>query len=120
MQDFSKYLSANANNMKKSVIRELLKLTNQPDIISFAGGLPAPETFPVEELREASDRVFRKYGDKILQYGTTEGDNDLKAQLVAYESAQGIKLGPENLLITSASQQALDMLPKLFSTRAIM
>lgn len=114
MQDFSKYLSANANNMKKSVIRELLKLTNQPDIISFAGGLPAPETFPVEELREASDRVFRKYGDKILQYGTTEGDNDLKEQLVAYESAQGVKLGPGNLLITSASQQALDMLPKLF------
>jgi len=63
--------------MKKSVIRELLKLTNEPDIISFAGGLPAPETFPIEELRQASDEVFRKYGDKVLQYGTTEGDNDL-------------------------------------------
>jgi len=114
MQDLSVYLSANARTMKKSVIRELLKLTNQPDIISFAGGLPAPETFPVEELREATDRVFRQYGDKILQYGTTEGDNDLKAQLVAYETAQGLSLGPQNLLITSASQQALDMLPKLF------
>jgi len=114
MQDLSAYLSANAHNMKKSVIRELLKLTNQPDIISFAGGLPAPEAFPVEELREACDRVFKKYGDKILQYGTTEGDNDLKAQLVAYESAQGLTLGMQNLLITSASPQALDMLPKIF------
>ncbi len=55
MQELSAYLSANAHNMKKSVIRELLKLTNQPDIISFAGGLPAPETFSVEELRQASD-----------------------------------------------------------------
>ncbi|MDH7483924.1 MAG: PLP-dependent aminotransferase family protein, partial [Spirochaetales bacterium] len=114
MQDISAYLSANANNMKKSVIRELLKLTNQPDIISFAGGLPAPETFPVEELREATDRAFRKYGDKMLQYGTTEGDNDLKTQIIAYESEQGVQLGMQNLLITSASQQALDMLPKLF------
>jgi len=100
--------------MKKSVIRELLKLTNQPDIISFAGGLPAPETFPVEELREASDQVFRKYGDKILQYGTTEGDNDLKARIIEYESSHGIDLDPDNILITSASQQALDMVPKLF------
>lgn len=114
MLELSNYLSANAANMKKSVIRELLKLTNQPDIISFAGGLPAPETFPVEDLREATDRVFRNYGDKILQYGTTEGDNDLKAQLVAYEKENGIDIRPENLLITSASQQALDMLPKLF------
>lgn len=114
MLEISNYLSANAANMKKSVIRELLKLTNQPDIISFAGGLPAPETFPVEDLREATDRVFRKYGDKILQYGTTEGDNDLKAQLIAYEKENGIDIKADNLLITSASQQALDMLPKLF------
>jgi len=114
MQDLSVYLSANAHSMKKSVIRELLKLTNQPDIISFAGGLPAPETFPIEELRVASDQVFRKYGDKILQYGTTEGDNDLKARIIEYESSHGIDLDPDNILITSASQQALDMVPKLF------
>ncbi len=114
MQDLSTFLSSNARSMKKSVIRELLKLTNQPDIISFAGGLPAPETFPVQELREASDRVFEKFGNIALQYGTTEGDNDLKARLVEYESAQGLSLGMRNLLITSASQQALDMLPKIF------
>ncbi len=114
MQDLAAFLSSNAGSMKKSVIRELLKLTNQSDIISFAGGLPAPETFPVQELREASDRVFEKYGTIALQYGTTEGDNDLKARLVEYESAQGVSLGMQNLLITSASQQALDMLPKIF------
>ena len=58
MLDLESLYSDNANNMKKSVIRELLKLTNQPGIISFAGGLPAPRTFPVEGLRAAADRVF--------------------------------------------------------------
>jgi 2-aminoadipate transaminase len=114
MKDLSDFLSANALSMKKSVIRELLKLTNRPDIISFAGGLPAPETFPVQDLREASDKVLRDFGQKVLQYGTTEGDNDLKEKLLEYESERGTSLGMENLLITSASQQALDMVPKLF------
>ncbi|MCE1209621.1 MAG: hypothetical protein LWX23_09135, partial [Spirochaetia bacterium] len=62
--------SANTENMKKSQIREILKLTQRPDIISFGGGLPAPETFPVEELRAASERVFAKHAAKALQYGT--------------------------------------------------
>ncbi len=114
MLDLDSLYSKNANNMKKSVIRELLKLTQQPDIISFAGGLPAPETFPVEDLRAAADAVFTKHAKVALQYGTTEGDNDLKAELIKFEERQGIKLGPENLLVVSASQQALDMIPKLF------
>jgi len=114
MPKFDSLYSKNALSMKKSVIRELLKLTTQPDIISFAGGLPAPETFPVEDLRVAADAVFTKHAAKALQYGTTEGDNDLKAELVKYEARQGVTLTPENLLIVSASQQALDMLPKLF------
>jgi len=114
MKDLSAFLSANALSMKKSVIRELLKLTNRPDIISFAGGLPAPETFPVQDLREASDKVLRDFGEKVLQYGTTEGDNDLKEKLLDYETQRGTSLGMENILITSASQQALDMVPKLF------
>jgi 2-aminoadipate transaminase len=114
MDDISPAFSSNANNMRKSVIRELLKLTQQPDIISFAGGLPAPETFPVEDLRIAADAVFRKYAAKALQYGTTEGDNSLKAELIAYEARHGTSVASENLLITSASQQALDMIPKIF------
>ena len=114
MLNLESLYSKNANNMKKSVIRELLKLTAMPDIISFAGGLPAPETFPVEDLRAAADAVFTKHATKALQYGTTEGDNDLKAELIKFEERQGLKLAAENLIITSASQQALDMLPKLF------
>lgn len=112
--DLEKLYSKNANNMRKSVIRELLKLTSQPDIISFAGGLPAPETFPIEELRQAADRVFTVNPKKALQYGTTEGEIELKTELIKFEERQGIRLGPENLLIVSASQQALDMIPKLF------
>jgi len=114
MPDFEPLYSKNARNMRKSVIRELLKLTSQPEIISFAGGLPAPETFPVEELREAADRVFTNCPKKALQYGTTEGEVELKTELIKFEERQGVKLGPENLLIVSASQQALDMIPKLF------
>jgi 2-aminoadipate transaminase len=114
MLELEQLYSRNANNMRKSVIRELLKLTQQPDIISFAGGLPAPETFPVEDLRVAADAVFTKHAAIALQYGTTEGDNDLKAELIKFETRHGVELKSENLLITSASQQALDMLPKLF------
>jgi 2-aminoadipate transaminase len=112
--DLEKLYSKNANSMRKSVIRELLKLTSQPDIISFAGGLPAPETFPVEDLRQAADRVFTNNPKKALQYGTTEGEIELKTELMKFEERQGVKLGPDNLLIVSASQQALDMIPKIF------
>jgi 2-aminoadipate transaminase len=114
MSDITPEFSTNANAMRASVIRELLKLTQQPDIISFAGGLPAPETFPVEDLRIAADKVFRDHATLALQYGTTEGDLALKNELIRYEAKGGVKVAPENLLITSASQQGLDMLPKIF------
>lgn len=114
MLDLEKLYSKNANNMRKSVIRELLKLTSQPDIISFAGGLPAPEVFPVEDLRQAADRVFTNSPKKALQYGTTEGEIELKNELIKFEERQGVKLTKDNLLVVSASQQALDMIPKLF------
>ncbi len=114
MINYDALYSANAKNMKKSVIRELLKLTQKPDIISFAGGLPAPDNFPIEDLRQAADRVFTNSAKAALQYGTTEGDDGLKEELIKFEARQGVKLSKENLLVTSASQQALDMLPKLF------
>lgn len=114
MPNFDSVYSANARNMKKSVIRELLKLTVQPEIISFAGGLPAPETFPVADLKAAADVVFDKHATKALQYGTTEGDNDLKAELIKFEARQGVTVASDNLLIVSASQQALDMVAKIF------
>lgn len=114
MINFEATFSANANNMKKSVIRELLKLIAQPEIISFAGGLPAPETFPVADLKTAADAVFDKDATKALQYGTTEGDPDLKAELIKFEGRQGVQLKNENLLIVSASQQGLDIVSKVF------
>jgi 2-aminoadipate transaminase len=114
MPELESLFSANANNMKKSVIRELLKLTAQPGIISFAGGLPAPQTFPVESLRAAAARVFADRPTEALQYGTTEGDTELKDQLIAFEERQGLRLGRDNILIVSASQQALDITCKVF------
>jgi 2-aminoadipate transaminase len=114
MLDFDALYSKNANNMKASVIRELLKLTNQPGIISFAGGLPAPRTFPAADLRAAADRVFANRASAALQYGTTEGDDELKDQLIGFEARQGIRLAREDILIVSASQQALDIACKVF------
>ena len=106
--------SSNANNMRKSVIRELLKLTQRPDIISFGGGLPAPETFPVQDLKAAAAEVLTSNPTRALQYGTTEGEASLVAELIAYEARHGTAITPKNLLITSSSQQALDMMPKIF------
>lgn len=114
MADFSPLFSENANNMKASTIRELLKLTQKPDIISFAGGLPAPDVFPVEDLRAAANIIFDTQGRKALQYGTTEGDDGLRDELIKFESKQGVSLKKENLLVVSASQQALDIVAKIF------
>lgn len=103
--------------MKSSIIRELLKLTQKPEMISFAGGLPAPEVFPVDAFQEAAGRVVANYPEIALQYGTTEGYLPLR-QLIADRSARyGLKVGPENISITSGSQQALDLLGRLFINR---
>jgi 2-aminoadipate transaminase len=99
--------------MGSSIIRELLKLTEQPDVISFAGGLPAPEMFPVEEFREASNRVLRQIGPKALQYGATEGYLPLRSLIVAHMARYGIQAKEDNILITSGSQQALDLIGRL-------
>lgn len=96
-----------------SMIRELLKLTEKPDIISFAGGLPAPEVFPVEEIRTATERVLKDHGTTALQYATTEGYRPLRELLVRHMSRYGVDVKPENVLITSGSQQALDLIGKL-------
>ncbi len=96
-----------------SMIRELLKLTEKPDIISFAGGLPAPEVFPVEEIRAATERVLKDHGTTALQYTTTEGYRPLRELLVRHMSRYGVDVKPENVLVTSGSQQALDLIGKL-------
>jgi 2-aminoadipate transaminase len=100
--------------VRSSVIREMLKLTEQPDIISFAGGLPAPEVFPVARIEEATHRVLAERGQAALQYGTTEGYLPLREMLVRHMSRYGIEVTPDNVLVTAGAQQALDLIGKLF------
>ncbi|UCE00370.1 MAG: PLP-dependent aminotransferase family protein [Chloroflexota bacterium] len=99
--------------MESSAIRELLKYTEKPDIISFAGGLPAPDVFPVEEFKSACNRVLEQQGAMALQYSTTEGYLPLREMIARHSKRYGIKITPENVLITSGSQQALDILGKI-------
>jgi 2-aminoadipate transaminase len=99
--------------MSSSAIRELLKLTELPDIISFAGGLPAPDVFPIEEFKEACIRVLTDVGSQALQYSTTEGYLPLRELITRHTGRYGISVTPDNVLITSGSQQALDLLGKI-------
>jgi 2-aminoadipate transaminase len=103
--------------MKSSAIRELLKFTELPDVISFAGGMPAPEVFPNEEFLEACTRVLREDGAKALQYGSTEGYLPLREMILRHTSKLGIQTTIDNIMITSGSQQALDLLGKVFINR---
>ncbi len=99
--------------MGRSIIRELLKFTQQPDIISFAGGLPAPELFPLEQCEAAACRLLHEHGATALQYGPTEGYLPLRRFICERMGRYGIKAEPSNILITSGSQQALDLVGKM-------
>ena len=101
------------HGMQSSTIRELLKLTQQPDIISFAGGLPAPEMFPIDEVKAACDTVLSEVGAQALQYSTTEGYPPLREMLARHMARYGIIVNADNIVITSGSQQALDLIGKL-------
>ena len=105
--------SQRAKKVKSSQIRELLKITQKPEIISFAGGLPAPDVFPVERFREACSKVLEKHGPLALQYGATEGYEPLREMIARHTSRYGVKAQPENVLITSGSQQALDLIARV-------
>ncbi len=105
------------DNIGSSAIRELLKLTSLPDVISFAGGLPAPEVFPIEKFKEASDIVLTEMGRSALQYGTTEGYQPLREMIARNATKYGIQISSDNVLITSGSQQALDLLGRIFINR---
>ena len=102
---------------KSSIIRELLKLTQRPEVISFAGGLPAPEVFPVARFQEACQRVLQTQSTSALQYGPTEGYRPLREYIVAHMARYGILANVDNVLITSGSQQALDLIAKLLINR---
>jgi 2-aminoadipate transaminase len=110
-------LSDSAKSMKRSVIRELLKLTQRDDIISFAGGLPAPDSFPIEDLKRISCEVLDEEGTSALQYGATEGDTGLREILTERYQKQGLNIFIENLVILTSSQQGLDLVAKIFLNR---
>jgi len=112
--DLQKLFSKNAHSMKRSAIRELLKLTNKPGLISFAGGLPDPHIFPVEEIREITNEILTKEPQRALQYGLTSGDPRLRKLLAQRAAAEGMPLTEENVLITTASQQGLELISKIF------
>ncbi len=103
--------------MKSSAIREILKLTQQPDVISLAGGLPAPKVFPIKEFQEAMNRVLDENPEQALQYSTTEGYLPLREMIAERSARFGLNISPANISITSGSQQALDMIGRLFVNR---
>jgi len=101
--------------LKASEIREILKVTERPDIISFAGGLPAPELFPVEEIKEVNRLVLEQDGAKALQYSTTEGYKPLRDWIAKRMNTRlGTNFDSDDILITHGSQQALDLSGKVF------
>ncbi|MCZ7362862.1 MAG: PLP-dependent aminotransferase family protein, partial [Candidatus Methanoperedens sp.] len=107
-----------ADRMKtthKSFIREILKVTQQPEVISFAGGLPNPGLFPVEEIAEASAKVLADDGRNVLQYSTSEGYLPLREFIAErYLRKSGLKIEPDDILITNGSQQGIDLIGKVF------
>jgi 2-aminoadipate transaminase len=112
--DWNGVLAERAERMKSSVIRELLKFTMMPDVISFAGGLPAPEAFPVRDFQDACRWVLSQDAEQALQYGPTEGFAPLKDYLVDAMQRYELPAGRKNVLFTNGSQQALDLIGRVF------
>ena len=106
-------LARRAEKMNPSVIRELLKVTEKPGIISFAGGLPSPQTFPIDAMREACDRVLKDDGQAALQYAASEGYAPLREWVAHDLLKQGMAVDPDHVLITTGSQQGLDLVAKI-------
>ena len=102
----------------KSFIREILKVTEDPEIISFAGGLPNPRLFPVQELSEAAKKVLDECGPSVLQYSITEGHLPLREYVSRRYAKRGVKVSPEEILITNGSQQGLDLVGKIFLNKS--
>lgn len=112
---FEKYFSTRILSTPSSFIREILKVTQKPEIISFAGGLPNPVSFPQEELKVSMNRIAEKFGDKIYQYSTTMGLDSLREFIVErYKKLWSMDIDINNVIITTGSQQALDLMGKVF------
>ena len=114
MKTLETLFSRSAKMMKASEIRELLKLTRQPEIISFAGGLPNPDAFPVGNIKKMVDHVMERHARDALQYGTTEGHNKLRAAIVhGMKQIDDVTTDIHNIIITTGSQEALYLLSKV-------
>ena len=111
--DINNYLSDNAKNMRRSAIRDLLSVANKPDIISFGGGFPNQDTFPVEDLKQIMNDLLTEEPHKVLQYGSTEGSVLLRQQLAKKYQADGLDVTEKNIVITTASQQAIDLVSRI-------
>ena len=112
---FEKYFSERIKNTPSSFIREILKVTQNPEIISFAGGLPNPISFPQKELQVSMNAIAEKYGSKIYQYSTTLGLDSLRQYIAyRYNKIWGMNITIDNIIITTGSQQALDLIGKVF------
>lgn len=116
-EQFERFFSDASQLMKKSAIREILKLTQRPEMISFAGGLPSPDSFPIDDIKRVTAEVLELEGKAALQYGTTEGDAKLRTLLAERHRKDGLNLALENIIITTGSQQALDLCGKIFINR---
>jgi DNA-binding transcriptional MocR family regulator len=116
MIDWDTQFANRASRMTASEIRELLKLLDQPDIISFAGGIPDPSLFPQAEIAESYQTILSDPNRAVaaLQYSVSEGYPPLREWLAGYMGTLGVACGPDNIIITNGSQQALDFLGKLF------
>lgn len=114
MVDWDRLFADRVQTMRASVIRDLFRLTEKAEIISFAGGFPGPESFPSRAVAEVAEWVVTKESALALQYGPTEGFAELRGFIAAQMASESIPLGPEAVLITNGSQQALDLLSKLF------
>jgi 2-aminoadipate transaminase len=113
-ETFDRFFSVSSKQMKKSAIREILKLTQKPEMISFAGGLPSPDSFPIDDIKKITCEVLEQDGPAALQYGTTDGDNKLRSLLAERHKKDGLSLALNNIVITTGSQQALDLAGKIF------
>jgi len=114
MENIGRLYSDRAGKMRKSEIRELLKVTQDPEIISFAGGLPNPKSFPIQDLQGVVQTVLDHHGRTALQYGTTQGLDELRENIAERSCKEGIDVTADNIIITSGSQQALDTVGKIF------
>lgn len=114
VNNLSRHFSERAKEMRASEVRELLKLLQVPDMISFAGGFPNPETFPAELIREIVNDVLKKDGAQALQYGITEGYMPLREAVAERMNKKGVTASKEDILIVSGSQQVIDLTGKVF------